>query len=282
MKQYISLLGLVALIASCTHKPAADSKPTISVTLPVEKYFVDRLADSTVAVNVIIPQNVGHSEYSPRPSQMMSLSNSIVYFAIGQLDFENAWKGRMISVSNVRWVDMNKGISLVTSTDDAHHKAEAHSHHDTDPHYWLSPKQTRIMVQNMANELRTLSSFNVDSALAILLSDIDAFDQQLSAIGAGKTFVIYHPALTYLARDYDMTQLEIEKDGNAPSPQSYQKLIETARANGAEIVFVQQGYDEQKAQAAADMIGAKVVSIAPENYDWLLTMQTIVSTLSAQ
>ena len=44
-----------------------------------------------------------------------------------------------------------------------------------------------------------------------------------------KTFIIYHPALTYLANEYGLTQLCIEMDGKEPSPAQLKELVETAR-----------------------------------------------------
>lgn len=276
MNRYTSILFVLLAITSCTKKLTVNnnySKPIVSVTLPIEKYFIDRLADTTIMVNVIIPQNVGHSEYTPKPSQIMAVAKSDIYLAIGHLDFENAWKERLTNGTTIKWIDLDKGINLIEN-------AEHSGHHATDPHYWLSPKRVSTMIENIANELRPLTTFNVDSAKNVLLAEIDLFDKKLNTIKGDKAFLIYHPALTYLAHDYSLTQLEIEKDGNAPSPITYKNSIDEARKMNVKIVFVQQGYDIDKAQSAADMIGAKVVTISPENYKWHQTMQTIVDALA--
>lgn len=275
MKQYILIVACALLVSSCANRSDTQNRTVVSATLPIEKYFIERLADTTVAVNVIIPQNVGHSEYSPRPSQMMTLAQSATYFAIGNLDFEIAWKDRMLT-NGLKWIDLSDGIELIQT--DVEHKVTEH-HHDTDPHYWLSPLRVRTMAHNMATELKKLTTYNVDSALTSLTTDLDSLDNQLRRL-SGETFMIYHPALTYLAADYNMTQLEIEKDGNAPSPMSYKNSIEQGRSNRVKVVFVQQGYDIEKAQEAAQMLNAKVVSINPEGYNWSQTMQTIINALS--
>ncbi len=274
MKQHILIVAYTLLLTSCVHQPAEHHKVAVSATLPVEKYFIEQLSDTTISVNVVIPQNVGHSEYSPRPSQMMSLAQSEAYFAIGNLDFEIAWKDRLTNNNKMVWTDLSKDIELI-HTDAANHE----HHHDTDPHYWLSPKRAKIMARNMATELRQLTTYNVDSALSVLNANLDSLDKQLSQL-SGKTFMIYHPALTYMAADYGLTQLEIEKDGNAPSPLSYKNSIESGKANNVKVVFVQQGYDIEKAQTAAQMLNAKVVSISPEGYNWPQTMQTIIEALA--
>ena len=76
-----------------------------------------------------------------------------------------------------------------------------------------------------------------------------------------------------------MTQLEIEHDGNAPSPQTLERQLKTARENNVQIVFVQPGYDIEKATDIAQQIGAKVVSFNPEDEDWPSTINIIIEAL---
>ena len=45
-----------------------------------------------------------------------------------------------------------------------------------------------------------------------------------------RMFVIYHPALTYFARDYGLQQIAIEDEGKEPSARHLARLIEQARA----------------------------------------------------
>lgn len=279
MKGLLFIFTASLLFSACSApvtggSASADDRPVVSVSLPVEEYFVDRLTGGSVAVNVLIPQSAGHSDYSPLPSQMMELSRSSVYMAIGELDFELSWKERMMSANrNMSWVDLDKGM--------ARHDEEENMHHHCDPHYWLSPKQVDVMVSNMADALKPLTSFNVDSALLAVKDDIASLDSAFTAAAgtADVAFMIYHPALTSLASDYGMTQLAIEKDGNAPSPQAYMAQIDKAKSLAVSVVFVQKGYDMQKAQSAADMIGATVVEFSPEGRDWMLTMNTILKSL---
>lgn len=278
MKILPYILLMFVLMSSCVKtgdtsaRTSGSSKPVVSVSLPVEAYFVERLVGDNLDINILVPQSAGHSDYSPLPSQMMELSRSQMYLAIGELDFELSWKERMQNANkDMRWVNLDDGIDIISE--------ENHHHHD--PHYWLSPKQVRLMVGNMAKALKEITEANVDSAADVLLNEIAEYDEAFGKVGSSSkvTFMIYHPALSYLASDYGMEQLEIEKDGNAPAPQAYMSQIEKAKVLGASIVFVQQGYDMQKAQSAADMIGAKVVEFNPEGKDWPQTMNVILDAM---
>lgn len=260
----------------------------VSVSVPAVGYFVDRLAGEAVDINVLVPASAGHSTYSPRPQQMVALGRSVCYLALGGLDFELTWKDRMTNAApQMAWLDMSRGVRLIEGhcchADEVEHVG--HHHEATDPHYWLSPKQARIMAQNVARALQGIvpaDSLSIDSALVSLQLDIAAFDRRLDSIAQAsphKAFMIYHPALSYLSADYGLQQFSVEKDGNEPTPQGYAAEIEAARTAGVGVVFVQMGYDVQKARSAAEALGAEVVEFAPEGEDWIATMNTIINAL---
>lgn len=286
VKPCLLITLLVAMVTSCA-KPAADNsgRPEVSVSIPVAAYFAQRLSCGAVDVNVLVPQAAGHTDYSPRPSQMMALARSQAYLAIGALDFEIVWRERMQDAApQMLWVDLSAGTRKISGHCSHGHAEEAHE--AVDPHYWLSPRQAKVMARNMAQAIVNIIPEHrneVGAALDSLLRDIDSYDRQLDAIARMRpdtmSFMIYHPALTYVAGDYGMRQYEIERDGNAPSPQSYMADRAAARAAGVRVVFVQKGYDVDKARAAAEAIGAQVVEFAPEGYDYDETMNLIISTL---
>lgn len=97
-----------------------------------------------------------------------------------------------------------------------------------------------------------------------------------------RSFIIYHPALSYLARDYALKQYSIEFEGKNPSPAQMKALIDTARKEGIEVVFVQQGFDTKNAAAIANEIGAKVYRINPLAYEWDKEMIRIARILAGK
>lgn len=53
--------------------------------------------------------------------------------------------------------------------------------------------------------------------------------QTLATPGADHAFMIYHPALSYFARDYGLHQIPIEAGGKEPSPAHLKALIDTCK-----------------------------------------------------
>lgn len=281
MSRHVILLAIVllAICQSCT-KVEKSGKPVVTVTLPVESFFVKSIADTLVDVNVMIPVTAGHSTYTPLPSQLRSLSRSDLYLAIGSLDFELAWKEKMMNVvgdGKLRWVDMDSDVELCYGRH-CHHDGESEEHDEEelskDPHYWVSPKQVVRMIENMEGELSKYGNTTTSEVKKI----VGRFDEELKDCTA-KAFMIYHPALTYLARDYGMEQLTIEQEGKSISPRDYARQIERAKEMGVKVIFCQQGYDTERVKSAANDLGARIVEIQPESDDYIGQMTTIIEAL---
>ncbi len=269
----------------------------LTVSNPAMAYFVSRLSPAGVKVNVMIPQGADHDSYTPKPSQMAALANSTAYIAFGPLDFEMTWKDRMQTAApNMKWCEMSQGVDLIASDhshahlyEDGGSDANTHESEVTesyDPHFWLSPHQASAMSHNLAAALKKLfpeSSASVDSAFQSLSADIAAADSALSQVAMshkGETFVIYHPALAYVARDYGFNQLCIGNDGVAPKPRRFAMLADSARRAGARVFFLQEGFAPDRVEASASEMNTRIVRFQPESADWMRTMAIITSALA--
>lgn len=284
----LSLLITFALTScSTTGKGEAGS---VTVSNPAMAYFVSRLVPPGTQVNVMIPQGADHDTYTPRPSQMAALAQSTAYIAYGPLEFEITWKDRILSTApGIKWMEVSANIDLIAGHDHDHgqahdHDADSHSA-SADPHFWLSPRQAAIMSRNVANALKTAmptSAAQIDSALVPLLADVAAADSALSDVArekAGETFVVYHPALAYVARDYGFRQLTIGSEGVAPSARQLALLADSARRSGAQVFFLQPGMAPDRVENLAAEMNTRLVTLQPEQQDWPATMRTITQAL---
>lgn len=267
----------LSIICQACTKEEKVGKPVVTVSLPIESFFVKSIADTLVDVNVMIPVTAGHSTYTPLPSQLRSLSKSDMYLAIGSLDFELAWKDKMMNVAGdgrLQWVDMDVDVDFCYGSHchhDVEHEGESLS---KDPHYWVSPKQALRMIDNMSAVLKQYGEVSAET----VKKTVETFDARLQQCTA-QAFMIYHPALTYLARDYGMEQLTIEQEGKSISPRDYALQIERAKELGVKVIFCQQGYDTERVKSAANDLGARIVEIQPESDDYIGQMSIIIEAL---
>jgi len=277
MRKFFLTGWLVGLLLACSNKVQQEN--ILTVTIEPQRYFVEQLADSLFCVECMVPAGTSPETYDPTPAQMAKLARSKAYFCIGHIGFEEVWLDKLKqNYPKIPFFDNSQGISLITSE---------HAHEGgIDPHTWNSPKAVRRIVQNMYAALVTIDPEN-ESRYAVnlqhLLEQVNVIDDSITRLlqnSSQKAFIIYHPALTYFARDYGLTQYSIEADGKEPSPEQLKTLMETAKEKGIKIVFVQQEFDQKNAESVAKQIGCRLIVINPLSYDWGKEMLHIAQALS--
>ena len=93
-------------------------------------------------------------------------------------------------------------------------------------------------------------------------------------------FVIYHPALSYLARDYQLTQIAIENEGKEPSAKHLARIIEQARAKGIKHILYQSEFPASSVEIICKDIDATAVEINPLDENILDNIRHIVTLIT--
>jgi len=282
MRKLFLTAGLIFLLFACSNKVQKEN--IITVTIEPQRYFAEKIIDTIFRIECMVPAGTSPETYDPTPAQMAKLARSKAYFCIGHIGFEEVWIEKLKqNYPHIPFFDNSEGISLITG----HSHTDGHCNEDgVDPHTWSSPKAARLIVQNMFEALVEINPANeilYNANLQILFEQIDLIDEQITQIienTSQKAFIIYHPALTYFARDYGLTQYCIEIDGKEPSPEQLKTLIETAKNEGIKTVFIQQEFDKKNAELIAKETGCKLVVINPLSYNWEEEMLRIAQALS--
>ncbi|MDL2322466.1 zinc ABC transporter substrate-binding protein [Bacteroidales bacterium OttesenSCG-928-A17] len=259
----------VCLFTACNSNKQRDNR--IMVTIEPQRYFAEQLASPFFTVETMVPAGSNPETFDPTPNQMEALSRCKAYWAVGELGFEISWL-RKIKENNpdLRFFKTSKGVEPIVSV--VPHGD--HTHNVMDPHIWTSPKEVKVMVQNMYESLIALDPENKEvytENLEKVNAEIDRVDENIREIlsnSSQKAFIIYHPALSYFARDYGLTEISIEMNGKEPSPELLKNIIETARTENIQTVFIQQEFDQKNAETIAKETSAKLVVINPLSYNW--------------
>jgi len=301
MQKYLSILLILLLAVACgsgSKNRNEAEKPLLTVTIEPQRYFLEQLAGEDYSVNTLVPPGTSPETYEPSPSVMIDLGKSAIYFRVGDLGFEKVWSARLAENNpDVKIVNCSAGIELMAGdphdhdhdhdhTEHADHAGYDHAQGALDPHVWSSPRTMRIFAQNM---LDALVENNPERAEAYrdnhlrLIEKIDSVDSTLTALlekAPSRSFIIYHPALGYLARDYGLRQHSIEFEGKNPSPAQLKELVDLARREEINTLFVQRGFDLKNGEVIAREIGAELFEIDPLRYEWdeeLIRIATIIS-----
>ena len=282
MKKLIYILTLF-ICCACGHTPQQSEKPVITVTLEPLRYFTEAIAGDCFEVVSIVPKGSSPESYDPTPQQLVNLSKSQAYLRIGYIGFEQAWMKKLeTNYPTMKVYDTSKGVELIR--EEGHHHGDHYHEGGVEPHIWNSTQNASVIADNIYAALCEMDADHqpeykqrLDS-LKQVIARTDADVRTLLA-NADSTFLIYHPALSYFARDYGLHQISIEEGGKEPSPATLKTLIETCRREGAQIIFVQQEFDQRNAQLIADELGIEIVPINPLSHDWAEEMLRVASAL---
>lgn len=277
---------LAFFITSCADKK--DSKPVLSVSIEPQKYFLEQIVGDKYAIHTVIPNGSNPESFDPSPAQMVALGKSKAYFKVGFLGFENSWIDN-IKKNNPELIisDCSENIQL-HECEDHGHEHDGHSHEGPDPHIWSSPNTAAIMAKNMYNSLITIDPSNKElyrenhDKLQQQFQQTDSIIRSYIAKAPSKSFIIYHPALSYFAEKYGLKQLSIEFEGKNPSPAQIKQLIDIAKAEDVKVVFIQEEFDKKNTETIASEIGGKVLSINLLSYDWQNEMIKIAKALALE
>lgn len=281
------LLSFLTLV-SCQSKQAENDKIQITVSIIPQKYLATFIAGNKFDVQEMLPVGSNHETYEPAPRDMEKISSSRFYLALGALDFELTWLDRF-KASNPDMVIVNTSVGIEMISGHSHGKDDGNGHknHGTDPHTWLSTSCMKIQAANICNAMASFDTAN--SALYkhnlgrfnLLADSVDHRIREILSGSAGKNILIFHPALAYFARDYNLIQISIEQEGKEPSPAYLGELVKTAIEKGIKSVFISREFDTRNAEAIAREINGKVVIFDPMAENWAENMIHLAELIAA-
>lgn len=260
------------------------------MTIEPQRYFLDHIVGDAFSVNTLVPVGTSPEAYEPAPSVMVNMGKSELYFMVGDLGFENAWSQRLAENNpEVTLVNCSQGIHLMEGHEHHHEEGDDHHHHHhdgMDPHVWSSPRAVKVFTRNMLEAVVQADPENeayYRENYEALLEKIERTDSTVHALLSevpGRSFIIYHPALGYFAHDYGLNQLSIEFEGKNPSPAQIRKIVDIAKEEKINTVFIEKGFDTKNAEVIANEIQAELFVIDPLAYEWdteLIRIATILS-----
>lgn len=272
------------LLMACGGKRAEEK--VVMVTIEPQRFFAEQIAGDRFVVRTVVPSGQSPETYDPTPRQMVEIGQSIAYLRIGAIGFEQAWMQKIAENNpQLKLYDLSDNMPLLQETEHEH-STHAHQHGGVDPHIWSSIEGARVIAWNTLQAFIELDKEHTDyywanyNRLATRIDSVETVLKQRLAPVQGSAFIIYHPALTYLAAEFGLHQLCIEMDGKEPSPAQLEQLVEEAKAHRAQIVFVQQEFDQKNARLIAQETGCRLVAINPLNYHWEKELIHIADALS--
>lgn len=267
------VIGVLAYSFVLTPQDRADSDAvTVAATIPPVYSLVSDIAGDNMNVELILPAGTSPHVYEVRPSTLRKLRNVSAVFAIGHgID---TWANPIVEAANdATIVPLDGGIALIESEEhdehgeDEHHDedehedehghghdddhedehADDHDHGGIDPHYWLSPENAIIMIDEIVEHLGEIDPANAEEYAvrgAELEQEINTnmvtWKGQIAAL-ANKNLVTFHDAFGYFADTFGLDVVATFEPfpGKQPTPQYLAALREEIKEKNIKTLYIE-------------------------------------------
>ncbi len=263
-------VAFAALAAACVG--VGSGKTKIAVSIPPQKYFLEKITGDKVDVVCLLPNGADPETFEPSMSDLLNLDKCPAYLMMGNLDFEDALKGRIAeNFPRTRIFDICSGLDA-----------------KDDPHLWCSVRNARVLAKNTLDAVASLDTANAEEYRENyyrLLSELDSLDKRIAdklEPLRGTAFVAWHPSLGYFASDYGLVQISLESENKEPSARLLQKAIDEAAAREAGILFIPAGTSMRQAETINKQMGLKIVVINVLDYDWEKQIERIADEIAGE
>ena len=279
----IRVMMIVAVMVICVNAFGVEAqgwKVKTFVSIVPQKYFVEKIGGELVDVSVMVLPGNSPATYEPKPKQMVSLSGTKVYYAIG-VPFEKVWLKKITAINpEMLLVHTEAGIEKTSMNSDKRDGIK-------DPHIWLSPPLVMIQARNILSALLKVDPGNssiYEKNYKKFIMEIVDLDAELRGIFLGKEgarFMVFHPAWGYFARTYGLKIVPIESEGKDPKPAALHRLIKKAKEHDINVVFVQPEFSIKSAKIIAKEIGGQVAFASPLALNWKKNLKEVAVKFKA-
>ena len=283
MKKLLTVLLLGLLFLSCGKKEeekapkengkteaAAENKETIVASTAPLKWLVEKIAGEDYNVIAIVPPNANHELFEPKPDDLKKLENSKLFFTYNLLGFEKKIAESLNNSDKVVNVLSSADPALLLKGHDHHEDKDKHDEHDEhgeiDPHVWFSLKLMPSAALEIKNKLvqaypdkKDVFEKNYNAFLEELAKVKEDLDKKMAS-KTKKAYMIYHPALNYFIKDYNVEEVSVEYEGKEPTAQQIKEIIDEAKEHNITTILVQPQFPKQSIEIIAKEIpNAKIV-----------------------
>ena len=275
-----TVAALYYLYSLKTDSNGPKDKIEVIVSLGPQVEFVKAVGGDKVEVTLMVPPGADPHTYEPLPDQLNHVSKAQMYVEVGTpVEFELNYMDKLKNLNpSMLVVNSSRGIDLIPNI--------AENENSSDPHVWVSPKNAKIMVENIYQGLVQIDPNNTGYYTTNrdnYIIQLDELDANITKSLKGKEntqIIVYHPAWAYFCKDYNLHQIPIESEGKEPTSQEIAAVIDFARKNNVKVIFIEPQYSPKSAEVIASEINGKVLKIDDLAQNYIENLKNVTETFS--
>lgn len=240
-----------------------NSNLKIVTTLFPEYDFAKQIVGDKANVSLIMKSGVETHNFEPTAKDIIEINSSDLFITLGE-ELEPWVKDISASIENKEKIfNVTNNIELISQDffEEKHEEEHDHEHEEShDSHVWLSPKNAKIMIDNILGRIIEIDpenkEFYIDNAEKYK-NEIDILDKQLrEEIFNNKNIVLAvggEFAYSYFVKEYDVNFVSVYTNcghGEDPSIARVKSVIDIINDKKIPVVF----YEELSEGLVAKMI----------------------------
>jgi zinc/manganese transport system substrate-binding protein len=228
------------------------------------------------------------------PSFMMKVSQADIYFRIGLA--MDQWAAGIIDGSRndkLVVVDCSRGIEVLEKPTGKVDASMGDVHPDGNPHYWLDPRNGKVIAQNVLDGLTQADAANA----TVYKANFENFSKRLDSAWQvwsskatsfkGIPVISYHSTWVYFAAAFgiDVVGYIEPKPGIEPTASHTAELIDIMKKREVKVIFREPYFSDRAPNALARATGAAVYAVpssvggTAEASDYFSLFDVLINTL---
>lgn len=136
-----------------------------------------------------------------------------------------------------------------------------------DPHFWLSPINAKIQMENIKNGLIEIDSENknyYESNYNLYANRLTELDEKIKTSLSdikNRNLVLTHPAFGHFCKEYSLNQIAIARD--EANPKAMAEIIEFIKSNNVRTIFYEEFSSSKFVDSIAKETGIKILTLNP-------------------
>lgn len=191
----------------------AQAMSVLSSVKPIN-LIVQELTAGVATSSYLVPSGASPHDYALRPSDMKKIQKADTIVWYGN-DLEPFLSKVLENKKNIITVSQFPSVEFYhfDKHDEDEHAHEGHHHHNTDPHFWLGPKETLGVAKEITKQLIKIDPLNKDQYQSNLAQFEKKLTQVVKTISTqlapvkSKGYFVFHDAYGYFERYFDMNNL---------------------------------------------------------------------------
>lgn len=256
-------MSALLLVVGCSATPAGSGRSegiAVVATTSQVGSIVDEIGADDVTLTILLAPGVEAHDFAMTPAAGAAVEEADLILKSGA-GLERWLDEALQTIGGAERVrDLSRGVEL-----------RAPSGEEVDPHYWLSPPNAIVMVENARDALVAAApgaAASVGARAAELIARLEAVDAEIRRLldeipEERRTIVTDHDALGYFLDEYGLTfggSLFPSMDVTAePSARDIEELVAAIRKADVRAIFTESAVDPRLARAVAEETDAELV-----------------------